>query len=269
MFKFSGFSAKPLHGTPVNPADLFILPDGRTLAQRNDERRPVRNEISKKRDQIIRADCLNEAEKKKLLSENSYATLVPSITYSTDVNKLINGNRAQVGVAVIDGRVVFSDSANNFPLETRWDGKNDLQSGGKVIYQNWLVNNFADRMEFCTENSAFKNTDWEFAIQISAPYNAKVQPEKYGEIVENPTFGKESIYGCTMLWLRNKKTGELARLIADETKWLSCSSWSNAFGCARGAARNAGSFLSPDYDLWAAVWRLAEQRVKELAARKR
>ncbi len=186
-----------------------------------------------------------------------------------DISALINCNPSIVGVAVVNNQVLFSNSANNFPLETRWDGKNNLESGGNIVHQGWLLENFTARMNFCTKNSAFKDTDWEFCVQLSAPYTAKVQPDTYGKIVEAPTFGTSSIYGCTMLWLRNKNTGELARLIADETKWLSCSYWLVAFYSGRDCLSRATRNLRTDYDLWETVRRLSESRVKELNARQR
>ncbi|MCL2331161.1 MAG: hypothetical protein FWC61_01305 [Proteobacteria bacterium] len=194
---------------------------------------------------------------------------------SAAILNLINANPAQVGVAVIDGWIVFSNSANNFPLETRWNGKTHnekiiLEPGGHIVYQGWLSENFAIAMQNCTENTAFKNTDWEFAIQISAPYNAKVQPGKCGEIVENPTFGKESKYGCTMLWLRNKKTGELARLIEDETKWLSCLSMHYAYEAALYCPFHACIIVyGTDDGLWKKVRQISKKRAKELGAKKR
>ncbi len=213
--------------------------------------------LTDRRDQIASRHGIN-------VTKNNNIT--PSAPAS-NISALINCNPAVVGVAVVNSQVLFSNSANNFPLETRWDGKNDLESGGNIVYQDWLLKNFTERMNLCTENSAFKDTDWEFCVQLSAPYTAKVQPDTYGKIVEAPTFGTSSKYGCTMLWLRNKNTGKLARLIADETKWLSCSYWGDAFDCARLCPYGAADNLYAGDDLWGAVRRLSESRVKELNTR--
>ncbi len=264
------FNAAQLKGTDISPASLFLLSDGTTLECRNAERRKARSAITLKRGQISGSSFLSDNEKRDLLIKNSYDSInITSSVLASDISALINCNPSVVGVAVVNNQVLFSNSANNFPLATHWDGKNDLESGGNIVYQDWLLKNFTARMNFCTENSAFKDTDWEFCVQLSAPYTAKVQPDTYGKIVEAPTFGKASKYGCTMLWLRNKNTGELARLIADETKWLSCSYWGDAFDCARLCPYGAADNLYAGDDLWETVRRLSESRVKELNTRKR
>lgn len=78
MLTFSAYklaNATYSNGNPVNPSDFFILPDGRTLRERNDERRAARAKIGEMRARIKKSTNLTAREKREQLSQNTYAAV--------------------------------------------------------------------------------------------------------------------------------------------------------------------------------------------------
>lgn len=162
------------------------------------------------------------------------------------------------------GTLEYSKNANNFYLNTKWNGKESVVNGN-VIYQDWINNNFAHRKEFF--DNVIKDSDWRLAGIVAAPAaNLDGKTDTYAKTIKAPKFG-ESDVAVVMYYLYNIKTGEVVQLMDDENSWLSLGHWGTRPDCAQDALDNAACDLGTYCDLWRTVRGLVVQRVKQLDAR--
>jgi hypothetical protein len=269
MFKLN---TQKLVAAGLNPADVVILEDGQTLAQRCADRRSARSQINEKRAQINNSKFLSTEQKIEFLAQNSFSSMLATKPAANDngiagkayatMTQIINSNPHLVGLAYNpESGITFSKNADDFYLNTEWNGKQDVKNG-KVIYKNWLIDNAMQRKEWF--DKAIIESDYRLAGITAGPVKSlDGKTDTFAKEVKGPVFG-ESDVAVAMYYLQNIKTGEVKRLIGEETVWLSLGGWSSRSDCAPRCLDDAAYGLDGGRVLGGRARALAESRVKSL-----